>query len=113
MKNFTYVYIYMVKYHQAFFDVALYTSYVLYIVAYFGIEYYNPTYLDMLENFIKYYVIGFLLIRFNPFTNNAFNEFDRKIVFSSAIFLLATTTITQYGKNLDAMEVVKSIKIIK
>jgi hypothetical protein len=103
----------MVKYHQAFFDVVLYTSYLLYIIAYLGIEYYNPKYLDMLENIIKYYVIGFLLIRFNPFTNNTFNEFDRKIVFSSAIFLLATTTITQYSKNLDAMEIVKYIKIVK
>ena len=100
----------MVKYHELFFDTALYVSYILYIIAFFQIEYYNPKYLDMLENIMKYYVIGFLLIRFNPFIKSTFTEFDRKIVFSSALFLLATTTITQYGQNLEAVEFIKIFK---
>tara|TARA_B110000858_G_C17344806_1_gene268297 strand:- start:135 stop:446 length:312 start_codon:yes stop_codon:yes gene_type:complete len=103
----------MVKYHEAFFDSALYTSYILYLVAFFKIETYDPKYLDMLENIIKYYVIGFLLIRFNPFTTSSFTEFDRKVVFSSAVFLLTTTTISQYGKNLDTVEFIKALKIFK
>jgi hypothetical protein len=103
----------MVKYHEVFFDSALYTSYILYIVAFLKIETYNPKYLDMLEDVIKYYVIGFLLIRFNPFTTNSFTEFDRKVVFSSAIFLLTTSTISKYGKNIEAIDFIKSIKIFR
>ena len=100
----------MVKYHEVFFDMALYVSYILYIIAFFKIEYYNPKYLDVLENIMKYYVIGFLLIRFNPFTKSTFTEFDRKVVFSSAFFLLTTTTISQYGRNLEAVEFIKNFK---
>ncbi len=103
----------MVEYHEVLFDVALYTSYLLYAVAYFKIESYNPKYLSMLETIIKYYVISFLLIRFNPFTKIKFTEFDRKIVFSSAVFLLTTTTISEYGKNLDILEGAKLLKFIK
>jgi hypothetical protein len=95
-----------IKYHQVFFNVALYTSYILYIIAFFQIEYYNPRYLDMLENVMKYYVIGFLLIRFNPFIKSSFTEFDRKVVFSSAIFLLATTTISQYGRSIATANII-------
>jgi len=94
------------KYHEVFFNVALYTSYILYIIAFFQIKYYNPRYLDMLENIMKYYVIGFLLIRFNPFTKSTFTEFDRKIVFSSSIFLLATTTISQYGRSIVSANII-------
>lgn len=103
----------MIKYYHLLFDLALYTSYILYIIAYLGIKYYDPKYLDMLENIIKYYVIGFLLIRFNPFSSNKFNEFDRKIVFSSAIFLLSTTSVIQYGKNVNILAYFPSIKIFE
>lgn len=97
----------MIKYHEMFFDIALYISYMLYLVAFFQIEHYNPDYLSTLENIIKYYVIGFLLLRFNPFTRHSFTEFDRKVVFSSAIFLLTTTAINQYAVDLDGAEFLK------
>jgi hypothetical protein len=101
----------MVKYHELIFDIGLYASYILYIIAFFKIEYYDPKYLDMLENLMKYYVIGFLLIRFNPFIKTTFTEFDRQIVFSSALFLLATTTISQYGHTLEVVEFIKRLKV--
>ena len=101
----------MAKIHEIIFDSALYLSYFLYIVAYLQIGYYNPRYLDMLQLYMKYYVTLFLLIRFNPFTNSHFTEFDRKIVFSSAIFLLTTTAFNEYAKQLDMSELVKFIKM--
>ena len=101
------------KYHQLLFDFALYLSYFLYIIAYFRLEHYNPKYSHLLEQIIKYYIIGFLLIRFNPFTKNTFTEFDRKIVFSSAIFLLTTTTITAYAKDFNLLELLDFSKHIK
>ena len=90
----------MAKFHEIIFHSALYLSYFLYIVAYLQIGYYNPKYLDMLQLYMKYYVTLFLLIRFNPFTTNSFTEFDRKVVFSSAIFLLTTSTISKSSKKM-------------
>lgn len=101
----------MAKFHEFVFQSALYLSYFLYVVAYLQIGYYNPKYLDMLQLYMKYYVTLFLLIRFNPFTNNQFTEFDRKVVFSSAIFLLTTTTFNEYAKQFDFVELVKILKI--
>ena len=101
----------MAKFHEFVFQSVLYLSYFLYVVAYLQIGYYNPKYLDMLQLYMKYYVTLFLLIRFNPFTNNQFTEFDRKVVFSSAIFLLTTTIFNEYAKQFDFVELVKILKI--
>lgn len=99
--------------HKHIFLFALYLSYILYIVAFFQLDFYNPKYLDYLDEFMKYYVILFLLIRFNPFVKFAFTEFDRTIVFSSAIFLLTTTTFSNIAKEIDFTELTKLVKIIK
>jgi len=101
----------MAKLHEIVFYIALYLSYFLYIIAYLKIEYYNPKYLEMLHVYMKYYVSIFLIIRFNPFTNSHFTEFDRKIVFSSAIFLLTTTAFNEYAKQLDLNEFLKFVKM--
>lgn len=101
------------KYHELIFDLALYLSYILYIFVYFQIGIDNREYLDWLQNLMKYYVTIFLIIRFNPFTNTQFTEFDRKIVFSSAIFLLATTTFSQYADSIGLTEVTKIIHIYR
>lgn len=102
-----------IKPHELVFEIALYASYILYFIAYFQIDYYNPQYLETLEGVMKYYVIGFLIIRFNPFIHTKFTEFDRKVVFSSALFLLATTTFSEYAKQFDFMEVTKIARFIK
>jgi|LauGreDrversion4_2_1035121.scaffolds.fasta_scaffold02668_13 hypothetical protein len=103
----------MSNYHEHFFYCALYMSYILYFIAYFNIHYYNPKYLEDLREIIKYYVIAFLLIRFNPFIKPRFTEFDRTIVFSSALFLLATTTFNKLMESLHIVEVVKILKVVK
>jgi len=99
--------------HEVVFDLSLYLSYILYVFAYFQIGFNNPKYLDMLQNLMKYYVTIFLLIRFNPFVKSQFTEFDRKVVFSSAIFLLATTAFNQYARNLDLTELSKVLKFAR
>jgi hypothetical protein len=101
----------MAKLHEIVFYIALYLSYFLYIIAYLKIGYYNPKYLEMLHVYMKYYVSIFLLIRFNPFTNNNFTPFDRRVVFSSAIFLLTTTAFSEYAEKLDMTELEKLIKM--
>ena len=93
--------------HEKVFYVALYLSYALYIIAFFQIDQYNPKYLNMLDIFIKYYVMIFLLFKFNPFVKSTFTEFDRTIVFSSAIFLLTTTVFSNIAENLGLSELTK------
>jgi len=81
----------------------LYASYALYMVALMGIASVAPEYLNTLNMVLKYLIIGFLLVRFNPWTMNdgeqKFTAFDRTIVFSAALFLLATTSITSLVLN--------------
>lgn len=97
----------MHKLHQTFFESALYLSYILYFIAYFNIGIYTPEYLTVLQSIMKYYVIMFLLIRFNPFVVTNFTDFDRQVVFSSAIFLLTTTAFNDYVKKFELLDLVK------
>ena len=70
----------------------LYSSYVLYFIAFTGILSLNPSYLSVLETFIKYYISIMLLIRFNPFVDRKITKFDKKLVFTSALLLFISTT---------------------
>lgn len=75
------------------FDLIMYTTWILYILIGFGLSSSAPQYLDTLQNYTKIYVSLFLLFRFNPFRKVEFTDLDSKIVFSAALFLLATTAI--------------------
>ena len=74
---------------------SIYISYILYFLALFGITNYAPKYLDYLKTFLKVYVGLVLIIFYNPLTykKRQFTEFDRKIAFSSGLFLLLSTSI--------------------
>ena len=69
-------------------------TYILYFVALFGISSYAPRYLEYFRSFLKYYVAIILIILYNPITykQRQFSKFDRSLVFSSAVFLLFSTT---------------------
>jgi hypothetical protein len=85
---------------QRFYYVVLYAWYALYAVALLGVWTVAPTYLHTLNTVLKYFIIVFLLVRFNPWTNHApFTVFDRTIVFSAAFFLLASTAVTSLITN--------------
>ena len=80
-------------------------TYILYIIILFGVGGFAPEYLEYLNIFLKLYIGLILFIRFNPLTykSKKFTEFDRKLVFSSSIFLLLSTAlisgIENYIKN--------------
>ena len=90
----------MKEWIQKFYYIVLYAWYGLYAIALLGIATVAPAYLETLNLVLKYFIIGVLLVRFNPWTKyNAFTEFDRTIVFSAAFFLLTTTAITSLVAN--------------
>lgn len=82
---------------------ALDIFFIVYTIIYglnlFGISAISAVYLDKMTSFIKLYISLFLLWRFNIFRKVQFTELDRKIVFNSALFLFATTTIDQRINN--------------
>jgi hypothetical protein len=85
---------------KRFYYVVLYAWYALYAIALFGIATVAPSYLDTLNAVLKYFIIGFLLVRFNPWTKHTpFSEFDRTIVFSAAFFMLASTAVVSLVTN--------------
>ena len=85
---------------KRFYYALLYAWYALYAVAMLGIATVAPAYLDTLNSVLKYFIIVFLLVRFNPWTKHAeMTAFDRTIVFSAAFFLLASTAIVSLITN--------------
>jgi len=88
------------KWHQKLYYLLSYFSIFLYIVAFIGLSFSVPNYLLLLQEIMKIYISIILILRFNPFYKIEFNknnyEFDRKIAFSSGIFLLLTTGVSTY-----------------
>lgn len=78
------------------YDYLLYTFYALYILVVLNLTYFNSVtkYLPIVQSALKYFVIFFLIFRFNPYSSVKMTEFDKKIIFSSSLFLLSTTTFT-------------------
>jgi hypothetical protein len=81
---------------EDFYYTLLYIFYIMYILVVLNLAYFKTVtaYLPFIQSALKYFVILFLMIRFNPYSHEKFTEFDKKIVFSSSFFLLSTTAVT-------------------
>ena len=84
----------MIKHQKLYFWTQL-LYYILYAASLLGIFFIAPEYLATLINIIKIYICILLIWKFNPFTNRraAVGTHERELIFSSAIFLLLTTSI--------------------
>lgn len=82
--------------YEKFYTYITYLLYILFFISFFQIKNNAPEYLDDLNIIIKVFICLFLLYRFNPFTNNTFNEFDKKIVFDSALYLLFSSLFIDF-----------------
>ena len=82
--------------YEKFYTYITYTLYTLFLISFFQISKNAPEYLDELNIIIKIFICVFLLYRFNPFVNNIFTEFDKKIVFDSALYLLFSSLIIDF-----------------
>jgi len=92
---------------ETFYYTLLYAFYVLYVLVILNLAYFKSVteYLPTIQSALKYFVILFLLIRFNPYSNEKITDFDKKIIFSSSLFLFSTTAISDallshFNKNL-------------
>ena len=84
---------------KKFYYTVLYAWYILYGIALLGIASVAPAYLETLNTILKYFIITFLLLRFNPWADYEMTAFDRTVVFSAAFFLLASTAIVSLITN--------------
>jgi hypothetical protein len=83
---------------EDFYYTLLYIFYIMYILVVLNLTYFKTVtaYLPLIQSALKYFVILFLMIRFNPYSHEKFTEFDKKIVFSASFFLLSTTAVTDF-----------------
>jgi hypothetical protein len=88
------------KWHKTIYTYSAYISIILYIISLAGLTIIAPQKLSYLRNLLKIYISIILILRFNPFIIPKYNEanflFDRKLAFSAGIFLLLTTSLTEY-----------------
>jgi hypothetical protein len=88
------------KYQNRLFDFFIYFSWIFYFLILIGVSQNAPKYLEIMEFYVKIYISLFLIYRFNPFRKKIeFNDLDRKIAYSSGLFLFTTTAIYQILKN--------------
>ena len=85
---------------QTNFKYLIYLSYIFFFITFTGILKFSPNYLHILQLVINYYIIFVLLIRFNPIISKmnvkVNTVFDRKVVFSAALFMLISSSLFDY-----------------
>ena len=82
---------------KSFYDYLTIISSILYIFVLFGVFTFAPDYLVYVTSFIKIYISVILLYKFNPFHKSIFiTNNDKKIIFTSGIYLFLTTAIGEY-----------------
>jgi len=72
---------------------------VLYVLAVLGIGEHSPQYLEVIDNVLKIFIGIVLVALFNPWTHTSFNKFHRRIVFSSGLMLLLSSSLGTYVRS--------------
>jgi len=87
------------RYQEFLFDSFITTSYIIYILLAIGLLNTYPVFLSYLNNIVLIYTCFFILYRFNPFREIKCTSLDRKVIFSSGLFLLTTFVLTKSNLN--------------
>ena len=87
--------------HEQLFHLSYVIYYIIFILSLIGVSIIAPTYLSSFTMVVKIYIAVLLIWRFNPL-KKYYNctKYDKGIIFSSAIFLLLTTTIGDFLLNI-------------
>ena len=86
----------MAPLHHYAFDASVAFLHLVYISVAFGFLENEPQYLGTVDYLVKVFMALFLIWRFNPWAKIAFSDFDRRVVFSSGIFLFTVTIVNNY-----------------
>jgi hypothetical protein len=84
--------------HKTLYTYLIYLSFILEVLIYLGIFDLGPQYMKTTMTIIKLYISGYLIYKLNPLTRGVvqFDEFEKNLIFSCAIYLLLSTSIAQY-----------------
>lgn len=86
---------------ESMFDIFIYVSYVLIILAWVNYSSTASIYLNWLNYYGKIYICLFLIWRFNPWrTQCQFTSLDCKIAYNAGMFMLTTTALNYYVQQL-------------
>ncbi len=68
--------------------------YIIFGLSLIGVYIVSPTLLPIITNLVKIYIALLLIRKFNPYlpVGTPVRSYDKELIFSSAIFLLLTTT---------------------
>ena len=82
---------------------------IIYVLIFFGLVYINPMYLTTFNILIQSFVCIFLLIRFHPYREHHLKQYDSKIIFSSALFLLINLGFIEIFRNIVKIDYISRI----
>jgi len=85
--------------YQNIFFILLAIIYILYFFLLLGFGKDNKNLITTTQFLLKIYISIYLIIMYNPFVKSTFSETDKRIVFSCALFLISTITITEIYYN--------------
>ena len=88
LENFGHYYIY-----------GIISMHVIYFSALFGIVTIGQSYLRLFNIVIQLFICVFLMFRFHPFRKHDLREYDSKIIFGSAAFLLVNLGSVEFLKS--------------
>lgn len=86
----------------------------MYLLVVLNLAYFKnvTTYLPLVQSALKYFVILFLMLRFNPYSHDNFSEFDKKSCFRRLCFYYRQLqSQTHYYHILTRMSQIKSVLI--
>jgi hypothetical protein len=75
------------------FLIFIFLSYLLVSLSILKLSTNADKYSLILDYYVKIYICLYLIIKFNPFVKTEFTNHDRRVAFSSGLFLLSTTVI--------------------
>jgi len=79
--------------------VTLFSLHIAYFLTFFDIMKFNETVINFSDIAIQTFICFFLLLRFNPWRKVQLTDYDRNIIFGSAVILLGNLTISKYFLN--------------
>ena len=82
--------------YEEFYTYLKYSSYIFFFISFFQLSKYAPKYLDELNIIIKVIICVILLYRFNPISTIILTDFDRRLVFDSALYLLFSSLFIDF-----------------
>ena len=89
------------SYYENVYKYSLYLIYTLYVVSFLGVWNEAPIYLENINYFFKLFISIVLMYFFNPLQKDEpCTPIQKRIVFSAAFFLLASTTISAFKTNI-------------